>query len=356
MEYSVILAGGSGTRLWPASRRNRPKQFLPLAGTGPELLIQAAARRLSAVTPGRVKVVTQADQAEQVRQAVSALPADAIVSEPAGRNTAAAIGLSCAYLLCDDPQAVAGFVPADQTVGDEPRFLATARQALALARSSNQIITIGIVPARPDTAFGYIEVGRAGADGARTVKRFVEKPDKKTAEKYLASGDYLWNAGMFFAPARLLFDEICRHMPDTGAILRRIETALRVDRSGARAVIDAEYARAPSVSIDYGVMEKTDRLLCLPGDFGWNDVGSWTAVSQYAPADENGNAVLGTAVAVNARNNIIYSEGSLIAVVGVDNLVVVQAGNAILVVPRDQAESVRDAAALLKQKKLDQYL
>lgn len=367
MRYAVILAGGGGHRLWPASRKASPKQFLPLGAREGEPLLAATWRRLDGLCPAeRVAVVTAREQAPMVRETLPDLPAGNVLAEPAARNTAAALGLAAVHLLRRDPDAVLGALPADHHIADEAGFAAVAGQAFDLAAERDVIVTIGVVPTRPEVGFGYLHLGAplaepgasAAARGAVRVQRFVEKPDPDTAAAYLASGEYLWNAGMFFVSARRLLRDIERLLPETFAGLQAIGQAL--DQGGA----DAAEARAaevypelPKISIDHGVMERAGDVVTLPGDFGWNDVGSWAALADYRPVDGAGNVAQGTTVLHDAGDNIVVGDQDhVIALVGVSGLVVVQAGNGILVVPRERAQDVREAVAALQARDLERYL
>jgi len=353
MNHAVILAGGSGSRLWPASRKAMPKQFLSLGARADESLLAATARRL-AQPSDQVAVVTARSQAPQVATDLPHLAAEAIIAEPEGRNTAAALGYAAVCLLDRDPDAVMGAIPADQHINDEAGFADVVVNAFSIAAAHDVIVTIGIVPTRPETGFGYVQVGAEFNQGAVVVDRFVEKPDAPTAQQYMDSGDYLWNGGMFFVKAQVLLDKIERHMPETFAGLVRIREALA---TGDAATVDTVYAKLPRVSIDYGVMEQTDNVVCLRGDFGWDDVGSWSSVENYREADAHGNIVDGTVIASNASGNIVFGDDDhVVAIVGVQDLVVVQSGNAVLVVPKDQAQNVREVVEQLKQRDLNKYL
>ncbi len=357
--FGVLLAGGGGTRLWPASVRSRPKQFLALGHREDETLIAGAARRLRAVCGAEnVLVVTAETQVGQVHAALPELPAGDILAEPAGRNTAAAIGLAAVHAAHRDPDAVLGAVPADQDITDEDGFSALADEAFRLASERQAIVLLGVVPTRPETGFGYLELGAFIEGDAREVARFVEKPDEPTARRYASSGSHLWNAGMFFAPARLLLDEIARHLPETGAGLSAIADALREGGEAAAADKAREvYPTLPSMSIDHGVMEKTTGAIALPADIGWNDVGSWSALAEIRPADDAGNVLEGRALAIDAKRNIVVGDGDhAVAVVGVDDLVVVQSGRGILVIPRERAQDVRRVVAELEARNLDEFL
>ncbi len=335
-EFVLVMAGGGGTRLWPVSRRTRPKQLLTLGGEQ-TLLAATVARAASLCSIEHTLVVTARDQADAVREALPNLPYENLVIEPAARNTAAAVGLGAAVIhRRAGSDARFAMLPSDAFIGDIPRFVATAKLALQHARQA--IVTIGITPDRPETGYGYLAPGAAIPPGANAVAAFVEKPDAKTAERHVAAG-YLWNAGMFFMSTGRLLDEADAHMPELGTALRRYVAA-----SDIEADVEASYASLPSVSLDYGIMEKTSGIRVIPGDFGWNDVGSWDALPVIRPADSDGNVRLGESIVSNSHGNIIVSEpgAPLIALTGVDDLVVVATRDAILVMRKGHAQNVRD--------------
>lgn len=356
MHWIAIMAGGGGTRLWPLSRRRQPKQFLPLLPGG-ETLLGATARRCRALAPiERTLVVTAASQVDEVLRCVPELRRENLVVEPEGRNTAPCIGLLTVEVLRRDPQATVAVLPSDQHVLDEAGFHAALRQAFVIAERG-AIVTIGIRPSAPETGFGYIEAGEAlPQSGACRVARFVEKPDRATAEGYLASGRYLWNAGMFIYAAPAMRSAIARHLPALGALL----DAIAADPSRTPSL----YPGAQKISIDYGVMEKLPAegaLAMVAGDFGWNDVGSWAALGDVHPADAQGNVVLGGSVMVDAHDNIVVSglgegDARLVAAVGVRGLVVVATDDAVLVLPRERAQDVRRVVDELERRRRDAYL
>jgi len=355
MRHAVILAGGGGTRLWPMSRARLPKQFLALVGDEP--LLAATARRLRPLCGDQLHVVTSAAQRDLVADALPGLPSAHIVAEPAARNTGPAIGLAAALLVADDPEAVLAIVPSDHFIGDEAAFRRVCEKALTAVESGAGIVTVGIVPTRAEPGFGYLAIGAAEGDGPLPVTQFTEKPDAATAARYLAAGNYLWNAGMFFARADRLLAEYARHMPAASAVLERIRAAASVDRAAALEIAARDYPSLEAISVDVGIMEKTTGVVTVPGDFGWSDVGSWSALGEVHGADAAGNVAVGKVVAVDAENDILVADSdSLVAVVGVSDVVVVKSGNAVLVTRRTDAGRVRDVVAELKKRSLEEFL
>jgi len=357
--YAVIMAGGAGTRFWPASRSARPKQLLPLAGRSGEPLIAASVRRILPICPpDRVVVVTAKHLTGAMRAALPDLPEANFLSEPAPRNTAPCIGWATATLLRRDPEATIMVLPSDHFIADEDGFRATLLCAVDAAQRSS-VATIGITPTRPDTGLGYIEKGDPVGPGTFQVHRFIEKPDLARAETFLASGRHLWNSGMFFFRASSMMDLIRTHAPDLAGGLLRIDRAAALGDDAAE--LQAVFPSLPSISIDYAVMEKADRIAVVEGSFGWSDVGGWQSAWELADKDAHGNAAPPNAIAVDARGNLVTDLGAgaedrVIALVGVDNLAVVVTDDAILVIPRERAQDVRSVIDELKKRKLNERL
>ena len=343
MLHAVIMAGGSGTRFWPASRRDRPKQLLDLVSGAP-LLRLTYERLVGLVPPERVWVVTNQTTAIACRKVLPEVPDGNILAEPVGRNTAACVGLAAHAVGAGDDDAVCLVLPADHLIGDEELFRsAMSAGAKAVARDGG-LLTFGIQPDRPETGYGYLEIGdvgtRIGRWPIRRLEAFVEKPDLERAQEYLENGRYLWNAGIFAWRARDLLAEMERQLPDLAAGLSRIGKAL--SGPDAAAVLAEVYPSLLSTSVDFGIMEGAERCWVVPVDFPWSDVGSWQAVADKLPTDDQGNATRGRTAAVDAAGNVLVTTGPVVAVAGVNNLVVVATSDAVLVVPKDQAQRVKD--------------
>lgn len=352
--YAIVMAGGAGTRFWPLSRKQRPKQLLPLGGTD-ESLIAATVRRIAPlVPPERVLVVTSAQLASDVAEALPNVPRENILAEPSGRNTAPCVAWASAVVRRRDPNGVAIILAADHYIVDEPGYVEVLRTASSAA-SDGALVTIGIQPTRPETGYGYLELGEKQSDQVFAAKRFVEKPNAERAKEFLAAGNYLWNSGMFFFRVDAMLAAVEKHLPEIAAGVARFDEAAKLGNE--QAVVDAEYSSLPSISIDHGVMERADRVLVVPGDFGWSDVGSWTTSWELAPKTNDGNAVPEETVAVDAQNNYVRApKDKLVALVGVHDLVVVDTGDTLLIIPRERAQDVREVVEHLKKHGKTQYL
>lgn len=357
--YAVIMAGGSGTRFWPRSRAAWPKQFLVIGHGEDSLLQRTVARIESLIPPERVFVVTNERHVEATRTQLPRVPPDQVLGEPTGRNTAPCVAWGAAHVRRRDPNAVIAVLPADPHIGDEPKYLDVLRRAIALA-NGDALVTIGITPERPETGYGYIELGDSIANNAFAAKRFVEKPDRATAESYVASGRFLWNSGMFFFRVDVIFSAITRHLPALADAMTCYDGAAVVGREAE--LVAQTYASLPSISIDHGVMEKADKIVVVPGEFGWDDVGHWASAWQLADKDERGNAAPDSCVVIDTDNCFVQSDfgktadGRMIALVGVRDLIVVDTKDALLVIPRERAQDVRDVIAELKRRKRDELL
>lgn len=339
----VILSGGSGTRLWPLSREAYPKQFLPLAG---ELtMLQATWKRVAPIAARGPLVIANEEHrfvaAEQLQQ-VGAEPA-AIILEPVGRNTAPAIAVAALEATRDGGDALLLVLPSDHVITNETAFR-SAVQAAAAAAEAGKLVTFGIVPTGPETGYGYIKA--ADGQGLRAVERFVEKPDLDTATGYVSSGQYYWNSGMFLFKASRYLQELERFQPEMLAGSRQAWQQARRDADFTRLDKDA-FTAVPSDSIDYAVMEKTADAVVIPLDAGWNDVGSWTALRDVSQQDGDGNAHQGDVIAIDCRNTYAYAQ-RLVALVGLDDVVVVETDDAVLVGKADRMQDVKTVVAQLK--------
>jgi len=358
--YPVILAGGRGTRFWPVSRKKRAKQLLALDGK--RTMIQQTVARLLPLTPvKRFWVISNEDLRPAILRQVARLPKSQVLAEPAGRNTAPAIGLAAFLLLRHDPNAIIGMFPSDHVIADERRYRETLQRGIDIAAAGENIVVLGIQPTRPETGYGYIEVGSAFEGDARRVRRFTEKPDDKRAADFVAAGNYFWNSGMFLWSARTLANALREHLPKTASLLEQIAANF-----GTRKFAEAFcrlYPKCENISVDYAVLEPRSakgehagRIFCLPADFGWNDLGSWTALHEHHIGKSNpleGNLISGADhFLLNARGNYVHAPGKFVAVVGVSDLVVVETEDALLITTRQRAQDVGKIVKYLDEKKL----
>jgi mannose-1-phosphate guanylyltransferase len=344
--YGLVLSGGAGTRLWPLSRRARPKQFLDLLGEG-RTLFAATLERLDGLIPAeRIYVVAPPDHAALVRRDGPTLPDRNLVAEPYPRGNAAAIGLAVAVIAAREPEAVVAVLPSDHVIEHAERF----RQCLDAARQAAErgyLVTLGITPTRPDTGFGYIErTGEAVSPGAFGAKRFVEKPKRELAEEMFRSGTHLWNAGMFvFSVARVL-EEYARHLRRTHAAIDALRAAADSERWSA--VLADAWEETERTTFDYGVLEKANRVAIVPADIGWHDVGNWARLAEIVEKrDRTGASRL---VGEGSRGVYVYSPEKVVAVIGAEDLVIVDTADALLVAKRDRAEEVKAIVERLERE------
>lgn len=348
---AVILAGGSGSRLWPMSRQNLPKQFLALDGD--TTLLQTTINRLSpTIAAKNVLIVTQ--EAHAKGEAYHALLPYQSLFEPVGRNTAPAIALAAAYLTANGEDPVMVVLPADHVIKDEAGFRGHLDTAIRAAENG-KLVTFGIQPTRPDTGFGYIKTQKADDTQVYAVERFTEKPDLVTAERFLKEGNYYWNSGMFVWKASVILAEIQRYLPEVNWVVQAILAESRAG-AGFQQAVEKHFAAMPSISIDYGVLEKSVRVSLIPCDIGWNDVGSWQAVHEISDKDKNGNALQGNVIAVGCKNNLIRSEKRLVAAIGVEDLCIIETADAVLVAKSDQTQRVREVVDALQEKGATEHI
>jgi mannose-1-phosphate guanylyltransferase len=347
----VILAGGSGTRFWPRSRRARAKQVLALDGE--RSMIQQTVERLKPIAKlEKTWIITNEYLAHEIADQLPGLPAAQIVQEPVARNTAPACGLAAFLIERDNPDAVLGIFPSDHVIADEPRFLKALQKGIAAAAAGDNIVVLGIEPARAETGYGYIETGDLTNDGsALHVRRFIEKPNQNRAEEFVAAGNYYWNSGMFLWSARTLANAVREHLPETAPLLEAIAAAFGTPKF--EEVFRTAYPKCENISVDYAVLEPRSakgehlsNLYCLPAEFSWNDLGSWSSLYEYQVdtrlrGDAEGNvADTGGHISIEASDNYIFSPKKFVALVGVENLVIVDTEDALLIAHRDHSQDV----------------
>lgn len=358
--YIVILAGGSGTRFWPLSRKSRPKQLISI--TGGSSMLQRTVERVLPLNPKRVIVITNRLQAEESSQQLERYRGEAridIIAEPLGRNTAPAVALAAKLVAAEENSGIMAVLPADHYIRDEAA-LRNSLQTAARAAAAGRLLTLGILPTTPETGYGYMEreQGEPLADGSFRVKRFVEKPDLATAIGYLESGRYFWNSGMFVWRADTILAELGRYMPEMLSVFNQLK--LEGDRygSGLPEQIDSIYRQINSESIDYGVMERSELVQMIPADIGWSDLGSWSALPEVLQPDQSGTVAVNCAghININSRNCIISGNGGVVATIGVNDLIVVSTGDALLVCKKGEAQDVKQVVEMLQQKGLREYL
>jgi mannose-1-phosphate guanylyltransferase len=362
--YPVILAGGRGTRFWPLSRKRRAKQLLALDGKK-TMIQQTVDRLVPLASPKSFWIVTNGDLQAAIAKQLPRLPKKQIVAEPVGRNTAPAIGLAAFLLLRSDPDAVLGLFPSDHVIGDESRYREVLRRGIEIAASGENIVVLGIRPNRPETGYGYIEAGAASEMDVVCVRRFTEKPDASRAAEFLKAGNFFWNSGMFLWSAQTLTHALREHLPNTAPLLEEIAGTFGTPTFGS--TLRRLYPKCENISVDYAVLEPrsargehASNIYCIPADFGWNDLGSWTALHEHHAAKKqppHGNLIASDAsYTLNAEGNYVHAPGKFVAAVGVNNLVVVETDDALLITTREHSQDVGKVVKYLDEKRLDKLV
>jgi mannose-1-phosphate guanylyltransferase len=357
--HPVILAGGRGTRFWPLSRKKRAKQLLALDGKQ-TMIQQTVVRLLPLALPKQFWIITNDDLRPAILKQLPKLLKPQILAEPQGRNTAPAIGLAAFMLLRENPDAVIGMFPSDHVIADENNYRTTIARGAQIAAAGENIVVLGIRPTRAETGYGYIEAG-AVFDDALRVRRFTEKPDAQKAAEFATAGNYFWNSGMFLWSARTLANALREHLPKTAAILEEIASVYGTRKFAH--TFRKQYPKCENISVDYAVLEPRSakgehagNIFCLPADFGWNDLGSWTALHEHHTAKSGaaeGNLVTGAGVfLLNARGNYVHAPEKFVAAIGVSDLVVVETPDALLITTRQHAQDVGKVVKYLDEKKL----
>lgn len=350
--YGIIMAGGDGTRFWPLSRKATPKQLLNLSGK--EVILNETIDRLMPAVTREIFIVTNSAQAENLKKIVSGrVPENHVLVEPAARNTSACIGLAAIQVKKKYGDAVMVITPADSYIHDNEEYARVLNTAVSYAEQTGKLVTVGIKPTFAATGYGYIKY-KESDDEAKPVVRFVEKPDAEHAEQFLKSGDYLWNSGIFVWKVSTILKKFRELLPDIYEELLKISDAFSTDER--ERVLNAVYPKIRSVSVDYGIMEHSEGILVVPGDFGWHDIGSLDMIGVLHDSDENGNVVVGDAVQVNSHDCVIYSKNKLVVTLDVDDLIVVESPDVTLVCPKSKAQEVKKIVEELRKRGREEVL
>lgn len=352
--YGVIMAGGGGTRFWPLSRQSEPKQLLNLSGK--ELMINETIDRISSVIPKKdIFIVTNKTQVGKMQEATDGRIATShILSEPSARNTAACIGYAAFEIVKKYGDGIMCIFPSDHYIKNEQEFSRILQEAIKAAEETDRLITIGITPTFPCTGYGYIKFDKNAEGIAKPVDEFKEKPDIKTAKAYVASGEYSWNSGMFVWKASTILNKFKELLPEVYVCLEKLADSFGTVEE--KDVIDNVYPTIPSISIDYGIMEKSKDVSVISADFGWNDVGSWDNLGVLYEADDDGNVIYGKQINIDTKNCISYAKNKLVTTIGVENIIIVQTDDAILVCDKARAQEVKTIVDTLKEQGENQYL
>jgi len=360
--YAVLLAGGGGTRLWPKSRNKTPKQFLKL--TGKDTMAQVAANRITKVVGwSNVIVVTNQMYMDDIKLQLPQVPPENVIAEPEKKDTAMAMLVGALFAKSKDPEAVVVNGACDHVIVDEAEFVHVMEGAVEIATAGQKLVTVGITPTRPDTAFGYIKIGEQIGKINRSlavfnVDSFTEKPNMATAQAFLSTGRYFWNANMYVWSAEALQAAFQKYMPEMYELTKELPN---LKGSAFQSALPALYKKAPSISIDYAISEKANNLVLIPGDFGWNDVGDWKVVYDLGQKDLAGNVVVGDddvvhTLAINSQNNLMHANKRLIALVGINDMIVVDTDEILLIVPKDRSQDVKKIVERLKEEEKKEYL
>ena len=352
--FAVIMAGGVGSRFWPSSKERTPKQLLKIFGE--KSMVQDTVERLKGVVEDKdIYIITNKVQKPEIAKQLSQIPPENIIEEPFGRNTAACIGLSSVLVQSKSEDAVIVTLPADHLVKNIEEYHNTLNTAINFAYKAKGLVTIGITPSRPETGYGYIQIDEREVDqNVYKVYTFAEKPNYATAVRFLESGDFFWNSGMFIWHVNTILEEISIHMPELYEGLETIKQA--IGSPDFEKTLASVYGKLRNISIDYGIMEKSQRVYLTKGNFTWSDVGSWEEVYQLTEKDENGNATKGSIFTDMTVDSLIYSPTKFAAVMGVENLIVINTDDALLICRRDQSQEVRKVVDHLKINKLTEHL
>ncbi|HUU41762.1 MAG TPA: sugar phosphate nucleotidyltransferase [Desulfatiglandales bacterium] len=355
--YAVIMAGGKGTRFWPLSRENRPKQLLNITGSAQGGLIRKTVELIKPIIPvNRIKVVTALSQLDAIKKAIPEVAGENVIAEPIGKNTAPAIGISALFVERDDPNAVMAILPSDHYIEDEKKFRQTIIAGADHASEGDFVVTIGIPPRGPETGYGYIEAESIVDKKLEiySVKSFHEKPDINTARLFIEKGNFFWNSGIFIVRASNILKEIKKYLPHNYRWLMKIKSSLGRDEESA--VMREAYQNMETISIDYGVIEKSKHVLMVKGEFGWNDVGSWPSAAQYWPKDSNGNASIGELINLDSSQCIVYSPKKPVALLGAKDLIIVEEEDVILVCKKERSQDIGKFVEILRSRKRDELL
>lgn len=344
--YAVIMAGGVGSRFWPRSKKRKPKQLLRIIGEN--TMIQDTVSRLSGIVDSEnILIITNEVQKERVHKQLPHIPKENVIAEPFGKNTSAAIGLAAVLLEQKGEDAVMLTFPADHIITNVEKFQKTLLKAAKFAENSDGLVTIGIQPTHPETGYGYIQFEEKEVnEGIHQVLSFAEKPNLSTAKAFVESGDFLWNSGIFVWKVSSILNEFQKHMPDLYDELMVLKPA--IDTTDFNDVLKVVYGRLRSISIDYGLMEKSKNVYLTPSNFGWSDVGSWEAVFSLSDKDSNGNALIGDVYSQDSSNSYVFSPKKFTAIIGTDDLIVINTSDALLVCKRDNSQAVKNIVEYLK--------